>query len=276
MRLLFCAIFTLSLGLAASVANAQETSGRHPLLENDFMFSAGAFLNNKTIRLSVDGEVPSEEIEFSEKWGLGEDKTSAAMVFSWKFGEKWSVAGQYFSTDDSATATLDEDVEWEDWVFGEGSAVSAGIDLQVARIFFGRTFHEGPNHDFVAGAGLHWIEIGAFVEGNAIINGESVGSRRSSVSAAAPLPNIGAAYRYAFSPKWLLDTRLDWFHANIDEYSGSLWNGSVGVEYQAFKNVGFALAYQAFKLDVDVKKGNWRGSADLTYKGPFLSVTATW
>ena len=276
MKALICTMFALSLGLAVPAADAQENTDRRPLLENDFIFSAGAFLNNKKIRLSVDGEEPSKEIEVSEAWGLDKDKTSAAMVFTWKFGEKWSVSGQYFSTDDSATATLDEDVEWEDWIFGEGSAVSAGVDLQVARVFFGRTFHQGPNHDFVAGAGLHWIEIGAFLEGNAIINGEPVGSRRGSVSAAAPLPNIGAAYRYAFSPKWLLNTRLDWLHASFDEYSGGLWNGSAGIEYQAFKNVGFALAYQVFKLDVDVKKEGWRGSADLTYRGPFLSVTASW
>lgn len=109
-----------------------------PLLDSEFTFSLGAFLNNKTIKLSVDGETPSEEINVSGNWGLDKNKTSGAAVFRWKFGEKWSVAGQYFGSDDSAKATLNEDIEWKDWVFGEGSAISAGVDFQVAAQYSAR------------------------------------------------------------------------------------------------------------------------------------------
>jgi len=41
-------------------------------------------------------------------------------VFRWRFGEKWSLAGQYFRTNATGEATLLEDLEWQDLLFKEG------------------------------------------------------------------------------------------------------------------------------------------------------------
>ena len=53
-------------------------------------------------------------------------------------------------------------------------------------------------------------------------------------------------------------------------------NAAVGVQYQPWKHVGFALDYQYFKLAVDVDKSDWRGASNITYQGPFISVSANW
>ena len=171
---------------------------------------------------------------------------------------------------------LGEDVNWEDVTFKAGSNVGVGVDLSVARLFFGRTFSSGPRHEFGLGAGLHWLEIGAFLEGEVFINDESRGFDRRSVSADFPLPNLGGWYDYAFSPKWMATARIDGLYVDIGDYKGGLWNSSLGVQYQAFRHVGFLLAYQVIRLDVDVDKSGWRGAVELTYKGPFLAVTANW
>jgi len=104
----------------------------------------------------------------------------------------------------------------------------------------------------------------------------STGFERRSVGVAAPMPNIGVWYHYAFSPKWLGTARLDWLDVSIGDFSGGLWNSSVGIQYQAFKHVGFDLPYQFLQLKVDIDKSDWRGGVDLQYQGPLLSVTANW
>jgi hypothetical protein len=78
---------------------------------------------------------------------------------------------------------------------------AGGVDITIARAFFGRTFSAGPQHEFGLGAGFHW---------------------------------------------------------------------------QAFKNIGFGLYYNAFILDVDVDKDDWRGKAEAKQHGPWLAITATW
>jgi len=255
---------------------AQENDSRHPLLTDRFTLGFGGFIQDKSIKLRVDGQFEGPSIDVDERWKLSSDDTSVAGVFRWKFGEKWTLSGQYFNTDDSAQAVLGEDVNWEDVTFKAGSNVGVGVDLSVARLFFGRTFSSGPRHEFGLGAGLHWLEIGAFLEGEVFINDESRGFDRRSVSADFPLPNLGGWYDYAFSPKWMATARIDGLYVDIGDYKGGLWNSSLGVQYQAFRHVGFLLAYQVIRLDVDVDKSGWRGAVELTYKGPFLAVTANW
>ena len=274
-RMLFAVLFAVTTVFSNDLL-AQEDSNRHPLLVDRFSVGTGAFILDKEIKLRVNGQSPGDNLDVDERWGVKQDDSSLSAVFRWRYGQKWSLFGQYFETDDSSEATLTEDVHWNDVIFREGTNVGVGIDVSVARLFTGRTFSTGPNHEFGLGLGLHWLEIGAYIEGEIMINDESSGFRRESVSADAPLPNIGGWYAYAFSPKWMAHARMDWLYVKLGDYEGGLTNAAVGIDYQAFKHVGISLAYNFFKLDVDVDKRGWRGAVELQYTGPDLSLTANW
>jgi len=270
-----CLLMLLSVMIPAQVVAQWETD-RHPKLTDRFLFSAGAFVPKKNLELRVDGSTRLADIDFDERFGLSSEETTGSGDLRWRFGQKWSVSGQYFKTTDSATAELTEDVSWGDYVLREGSSVGAGVGLAVARIFAGRTFSSGANHEFGLGFGLHWLEISAFIEGEFFVDDESTGFRRESVSADAPLPNVGGWYWYAFSPRWLVTTRVDWFGASFGDYSGDLWNANAGLTFQAWRHVGLSLSYQFFKVDLDVDKSDWRGAANLTYDGPYVAVNINW
>lgn len=225
----------------------------------------------------MDGEVPGREIDFNEATDLSKDHTTASLWARWKFGEKWSVTGQFWSTDNGTEAILAGDVTWGDNVLKAGSNVGVGTNLDLARIFVGREFFtDADNHEFGLGAGLHWLQIGAFIEGEMFVNDESTGFQRESVNSDVPLPNIGAWYWRSLSPRWLLTTHVDWFSASVGDYSGSLWDASAGVNFQAWEHVGFGLSYQYFKIDTDIDKSDWHGNVQLTQDGPFLSLNANW
>lgn len=265
---------------AASVAaplQAQGTGALHPWLEDDFVLSVGAFLPSKDFKIRVDGEIPGRDIDFGQKADVSDNEASASMVFRWKFGEKWSVSGQYWGTEDDGEAVLTEDVAWSDYVLQAGSNVGAGVSTDIARVFFGREFFtDADHHEFGLGAGVHWLQIEVYLEGEFFLNDQSTGFRREQVSADLPLPNVGGWYWYSFSPRWLLTTHLDWFSASIDQYSGSLWDAGVGINFQAWEHVGFGLSYKYFKIDADVEESNWYGKAEVTHDGPFLSATVNW
>ena len=274
----YLAALLLSAATLPVLADDEEINAerRHPLLEDKFSASVGAFFHQKDIALAVNGQAPIDEIDFDERWALSDDKTSAAVNFRWKFGEKWSIWGQYFDTSDSGVAVLDEDISWGDLTLQEGSNVGAGVGLSVARIVFGRIFSEGPKHEFGIAAGLHWLEVSAYLEGEFFLNDIPLPFDRESVSADAPLPNIGGWYGYAFNRNWVFSARLDWLSASVGDYSGGLWNSQVGIHFQPWENFGFLAAYQSFELDVDVDKESWRGSIDLRYNGPYVALTANW
>lgn len=267
----------LALTASPSAVLAQNQQG-HPLLNSDFTISGGVFFPRKEFKLGVNGNDlrPDDPIDWSDSIGYKEDESTFAVDLKWRFGEKWSVSGQYWQTSDSSTATLEEDVHWEDVVFEQGTFVEGGVGLKVARLFFGRTFSTSENHEFGLGAGLHWLELKAHLGGQVLSNIGDTEYYRGSVSADAPLPNVGGWYTYAFSPKWAVYTRLDWLSASIGDYSGSLWNLGAGVNWAFSDHFGATVAYNYFALDIDVKKSGWKGSADLAQHGPFLALTANW
>jgi hypothetical protein len=264
--------------LIAMPASAQAQSDVHPYLKDGFVVHAGAFLPRTDVDLGVDGTLTGSHppIDFEGRVGNKRDDTIFAAEIIWRFGEKWSFRGQYFAGGRDAAAVLEEDIEWEDAVFEQGSFVAAGTDLEITRFFFARDFSSSPNHEFGIGIGLHRMEIGGYLTGTAIINGETFMGETKAVSAVAPLPNVGAWYSYSPSEKWVFDTRLDWLDAEVGEYAGGLLNAAAGVNYQMFSHFGIGLKYQIFRLKLDISKPDWRGSFDLVYQGLYLYLSANW
>ena len=270
-------IFTLLLTLFAIPVSAQTEDDYHPFLSDKFNLALGGYWPKNDFTIQVDGIDPGKEIDLDEKLNLSDYVSSGFLNFRWRFGEKWSLVGQYWSTSASGKEELKEDVQWGDVTFKEGTYVKGGVGMDVARVFVGREFFTtAPKHQFGAGLGLHWMNLDTFLEGNIITENNELGFERVSASAAFPLPNIGAWYMYSWSPKWMLSAHVDWLSASIGDYSGSLWDVQAGVNWQAFKNIGFGLHVKGYSLDVDIDRSNWHGNADFDQLGPMLTVTATW
>ncbi len=245
----------------------------HPYLENGFIVNAGAFFPRTDVDVGVDGTLtgPHPPVDLE-----GREETIFAAELIWRFGEKWSFRGQYFESGRDVAAVLEEDIEWGDAVFEQGSFIGAGTDLELTRLFFARDFSASSHQEFGFGLGLHRLKIGGYLTGTAIINGEIFVEETRAVSTVAPLPNIGGWYAYSPSEKWVFDARLDWLDAEIGEYRGGLLNAAAGVNYQGFSNFGIGLKYQIFRLNLDINKPDWHGDFELTYQGLYLYLSANW
>jgi hypothetical protein len=202
--------------------------------------------------------------------------------FHWRYTKNWSFQGTYWDVDSESEKILTKDFEFQDRVFLKGSFVRSGVDTSITRLFWGRSFFRKPSTDWGVGLGLHWLDIDAFVEGQILIKppplppAPSLEFRREGASASAPLPNLGIWYMYSWSPKWVVTTRLDWLDVTYEEFSGSMTDLSVGVNYQMSDHFGIGLAVNAFRLDVQVDGTNWRGSLVNEQIGPRLNLTWNW
>lgn len=264
--------------LACSNAAAQSDWDQHPWLHAKWRLMPGLSINSYETQFRVNGNdaIDDPDIDFSDTFKTGNSDSRLQGELLWRFGEKWSVALQYIGTDERSVATLDEDIEWEDFVLREGTSVAARFESNIYRVFFGRKFVDRPRHQFGLGVGFHWLDFSLFAEGEFFLDDGTSVVGRESVSAAAPLPNLGAWYDHAFNERWALTSRLDFLSASIDEYSGSIANLSVGVNYQAWENVAFGVNYNYFDINVDVDKRGWQGGVEYEVFGPFLFANITW
>jgi hypothetical protein len=250
----------------------------HPALSDSFTAALGAMRSSDSFSAQADipGD-PGDDIDFPDSLGLDKHSTFFNGQLRWSFGKtkKWSLFGQYFSNNAKGSVTLEEDVEWDGDIFPAGSSAGAGVKLAVSRLFLGYSFVKDDRNDFGAGIGIHNLDLSVYIEGEVVTDGGTT-NRRDEVGANQILPNVGAWYRFSPAKRWLLHGRVDWISANIGDYDGTLWNANAGVNFQAFRHVGFDLSWQYFNLNVNVDKTDWNGGVDMTYNGPVLSVTFGW
>lgn len=270
MNLKFVVIFLSSLAVTSALADDQV----HPFINSKYSVQAGVFFPSKDVRLRVDGSVATEgrEFDFGKATGISEKDEIFEIEFTWRFGKKWSARLQHYAADRSETTVLKEDITWRDQGILAGSSVDAGTNFHLSRLFFGRSLSKRDKTDAGLGLGVHWLEIGAFVNPDIITTFGA--TNRASVS--GPLPNIGGWYYYSPSPKWLIGGRIDWLEANVKEYNGGIINVSAGLNYQLFEHVGIGVNYQMFRLDVEIDDDKWDGSTRLDYDGAFVYVSANW
>jgi hypothetical protein len=263
-------------------AQGSDNSGVHPLMSSKFNLGIGVYSPRKQFDLQVDGNTPGDKVDFDEVLDLDDSESTLSVDFRWRYTKNWSLWAQYWAIDSQGSSTLTEDFTFEDTTFLAGSFVGAGIKTSITRIFFGRSFlNSKPRHELGFGAGLHWMELDAFVEGRIDVAppppppAPSTEFRREEVDTAFPLPNFGVWYMYSWSPKWLFAARVDWLSVTFGDYSGGLSDTQIGINYQMSKIFGVAFSYDRFNLNVDAKSSDLSGQIETGQSGPRLTLTAT-
>jgi len=251
----------------------------HPYLSDNFYVSLGWMRSSNSFKVESDvGDDIGDEVDFIDSLGVSKHSTFINGQLKWVFGSKrkWSLAAQYFSNDAKGSNTLTEDVEWDGITWKEGSFIDAGVKLSVARLFLGRSFFKNERNDLGLGVGVHNLKMKAFLEGEIKIDDDTSGFQYGGVSESQILPNIGGWYGFSPAKDWLIHTRVDWIGASIGDYDGHMWNFNAGVNWQAFRHVGFDLSWQYFNVNVSVDSDDWTGGADMKYSGPVIAVTGNW
>ena len=95
-------------------------------------------------------------------------------------------------------------------------------------------------------------------------------SGRETADTLAPLPTIGFYGSYAFTPRWLLSGRVDFFSLKYNDYDGSLVNVMAAVDYRFARNFGVGLGYRYVDYDLDVTKSSFTGGIKYEFSGPML------
>ena len=271
-------LFSIVFVAEPNALRAEEESDIHPYLSSEFFVDLGVYFPDRKVGIQVDGTLsgPHDPIDFNDELGLDISDETFALNFGWRYGKKWELAAQYFESSGSTGAVLEEDIEWGDVIFEQGSSVVAGQGFTLVRAFFARRFESKEQHEFGIGAGIHWVELSAFMKGDVSVGGGGNTETRESARGSLPLPNVGIWYMHSISPKWAFKARFDWLDVSYDIYSGTQTNASIGLNYRLSNNFGAGLSYNLLDLDYTVKDSDWRGRAVLRYEGLYAHLTVFW
>ena len=265
-------IILLLVTASTQILLAQEEISKHPILSSKFQLGFGIYIPTQRVQFKVNADAEDNDINFDETFDFNNNQVTPLVNFDWRFSKNWKLAAEFFNINYKTTAVLEKDIEAGDYVFNKGSNVGVGYRINMYRIYVGRVISRGFKHELGAGLGLHVLDLGPFIEGNVIVNGNENEFRRARISATAPLPNIALWYYYAPTEKWSFSAHVDWFALTINQYSGSLWDVSPKVRYQIIKNLGVSFDYRFFGVNANINEENWNGGVKLSFSGPTFTI----
>ncbi len=266
------------MSLPAIAVEVTPAEDMHPLMNDKYWVNVGMLFAARDLDVSADGALGpvNLDLDFESSVGLDDTPDLFTTEFGWQFSEDWGMSLQFFRSERSVNETLQQTVEWEDLTFEAGIELSAASKISVTRLFFSRRFWDGGRHSLRLGAGIHLLEVGARIGGQATLDDMTKEYRTSAKSASFPVPNIGAWYRYSPSDRFLLSARVDWFGASVGDFSGEVWNGTAGINFRITEHFGIGLNYQLFEITGRIRETYWRGSFRTRLTGPNVHITAHW
>jgi hypothetical protein len=276
-RLKTFGVLCATCALLAPVAIRAEDAAIHPKLDTRLYLDVGGYVPAVDTRLRVDRAGGSGTVlDLEDDLDFEDRPIFPYALLNLRLGQRWRIEGEYFSIDRDKTTVIDRELEIGDSVFPINTTVNSFFDTDVYRLSVGYSFLKRPNAEMGAVLGAHvtTFDLGIRSEG-------TFASVSEAADTLAPLPTIGLYGSYAFSPRWLMQGRVDYFTLEYQEYSGTLLNFNVGLEFQLAKHVGLGAGYRYADLEFTAEKvlsvgdvsDDFSGEFQYHYSGPTLYLS---
>ena len=241
----------------------------HPGLQDGFTLEVGVYAPEIKTTAHLDSTTfgTGTSISFEDDLGLDDRKTNVSILGKLRLGDRWRIEGEYFALDRSGSRTINRTINWGGDVYPVGITVSSEFDSDIYRVSGGYSFIKNPQAEFGVALGLHITDF------TASLAGANIAKRTG--DALAPLPTIGLYGSYAFTPRWLLSGRVDFFSFNYNDYDGSLVNLTAAVDYRFTRNFGVGVGYRYVDYDLEVTKSSFSGGVKYEFSGPVVYLVGS-
>ena len=177
-----------------------------------------------------------------------------------RLGERWKIEAEYFQLNRSNSRAINRTIVWGNNTYPINTVVDGKFESTVYRLSGGYSFVKNEQAEVGAALGLFVTDF------TASLTASTVGGKKGDTL--APLPTIGLYGAYAFSPRWLLSGRVDYFSLNYGDYDGSLKNFTAAIDYRLTRNFGVGAGYRYVDYDLSVTKSSFNGDIRYKFNGP--------
>jgi hypothetical protein len=267
----------LTSGVAVGAAFVAFASSAHAQnIEDRYWLEAQAFWPDidTTVQVEGSGGLIGTEIDLESDLKLKDRKSLPAFFAGARFGDHWSVIGEYYALNRSASASATRDITFDDVTFPAGATISSEFDTDVYRLAVGYSFIRNDKADLGVALGLHATQFSVALEGQGHVGSAAVQTQNRKRDALAPLPTVGLYGAYQATPRLSLGGRVDYLSLKVSDYDGRLINAEARASYRLFKNVGIGVMYRYVDYELDIEKDRWNGEVAYQFKGPAVFLQA--
>lgn len=228
----------------------------------------GAFFANINSTLTRDTSegVPGFEVDLEDILGASKNETAIEADAILRIGEHHALEFGYFELVRDGSVTLQEDLEYGDEIFLQGTVIDSRVDYSSLR--FGYTFYLMRDNQKELGVmgGLHLTQL------EARINADGAPQVERSKSS-APLPVIGLNGALFLGEKTTLRARIHIFRTDFDRYEGSLNYAALDLERKFGDLVRAGIGYNFYGVNLSSTDDDLNGNLNIRHHGPVLFMT---
>jgi hypothetical protein len=263
--MLLTGFFLIFLGtaLGASDAAAQEEKWR----QDRFYVGFGLYRPNFDTRIRVDEAITGISgtlLNLERDLELKDRKTQFTLDAHFRFAKRHALEFEWVKLQREDETTVGFEFTYDGELIGINEDILTTFNTEVLRAAYRFSFINNDRMELSAALGLHItdVEVGVnLVEEDAEFN-----------DVTAPLPTLGAAWKYHFNDQWTFHIRGEWLDVEIDNVNGSLTAGRAEVTWYPARNFGFGLGYHIWDFDASATKESLTGSVEYRYDGPKLNI----
>jgi len=267
----------LTSGAAIGVALlAFASSADAQALEDRYWVQVQAFWPDidTTVEVSNTAGTRGTKIDLESDLKLSDRKSLPAIFAGARIGERWTVVGEYYALNRSASASAGRDLTFDDATFPAGVTIASEFKTDVYRLGVGYSFLKTDKADVGGVVGLHVTQFTVGLKGDARIGAAAVSTESRKRDALAPLPTVGLYGVYQATPKISLGGRADYLSLKVSDYDGRLLNLQASASYRIWENVGVGVMYRYVDYNLGIEKDRWNGEMAYEFKGPALFLQA--
>jgi hypothetical protein len=162
-----------------------------------------------------------------------------------------------------ATKVLLNNIPIFDDTLPAGSTVTTEFNFDIIKAGYSYSLLQDDRMDLGIGVGLYVMPI------EFKFTSSTFGAKSEDIT--APLPVLGLRGDFAITKKLFLKMAWDIFYLKIGDFEGSVMSGLLAIEYNFWKNVGFGLGYNDFRVHVEAQGSdypnlNFAGDIDFEYR----------
>lgn len=261
--LLICFIFCFNIAYSQSDSSSFKTER--------FSVSLGGFYTalGSSVIVGSDDLGVGLSLDLEDALGL---RTSAFVLrgeTQYTFGKRRNKKASlnYLGLFRTADKVLDSDITLGDITYTASSQVKSEFNLEVYELSYNYGFFQDDRMRLGIGGGFFVMPIEFSV---------SASSNKSRFfEVVAPLPVIGISTDFYINPKWTFSQSVDLLYIQFGDFSGSLTDINISVDYQAFERFSFGAGVNSFRLNIEAKDElfsglDFTGNIETSYTGLLL------
>ena len=246
-----CAFVVLSCFIIAAPTLAEDAASQHKPWKNislDFGWNFATL--DTTLNLGVKGVGVALDAE--DFFGLDTSTSVFRANAYWRFtdNQRHRFDIKWYSLSREGFKTIGRDITIEDDKGNEillplGTTVNSHLDLDLYRASYSYSFFQDDRIDLAGGIGVYILPIDIGLNASGIVSFDE------SEKFTAPLPTLGLRADFAITPKLFLRSYIDFLYLEIDQFKGSIFELTLGLEYLFWKHLGVGFAFDTFRLDIE-------------------------